>query len=301
MSDSGRLAEALARGPILLDAAMGTRLIARGLDLSRDDPSLWCLDRPDEVLDIHRRDVAAGSDAILTNTFGANRQTLGRLGRGDDAAAINRRAVEIAREAAGPHRLVLGSIGPQAIYGPVGYSEQLLALCEAGVDALLLETFRSIDAKHVLGGLVGLAALIRVPILLSLTPPSRLIAKRSPRPDPFANSKHLASYRQYYSWGRAQGIEAFGCNCASLRGSLRYLERLENVTVPLLAKPSAGLPGGPMTNPEEFAEAVPRFLSAGVRLLGGCCGTTEAHIVAMRAALDEARCPSDAVTRRPPA
>src|SRR5581483_10567116 len=101
MSDSGKLAEALARGPILMDAAMGTRLIARGLDLAHDDPCLWCLDRPDEVLDIHRRDVAAGADAVLTNTFGANRLTLDRLGRSADVVAINRRAVELARAAAG--------------------------------------------------------------------------------------------------------------------------------------------------------------------------------------------------------
>src|SRR5829696_8699488 len=101
-----RFRAALARGPLLLDAAMGTRLMARGLDLAHDDPCLWNLDRPDEVLDIHRRDLRAGSDAVLTNTFGANRLSLRRLGRSDQVAAINHRAVELARQAAGPDRLV---------------------------------------------------------------------------------------------------------------------------------------------------------------------------------------------------
>src|SRR3954470_1098837 len=105
---SGRFRAALARGPLLLDAALGTRLIARGLDPARDDPALWNLDRPDDVLDLHRRDVAAGADALLTNTFGATRLTLARLGRSDAVVEINRRAVALARQAAGPDRFVLG-------------------------------------------------------------------------------------------------------------------------------------------------------------------------------------------------
>lgn len=288
MSENGRLVEALARGPILMDAAMGTRLIARGLDLTRDDPCLWCLDRPDDVLDVHRRDVAAGADAVLTNTFGANKETLGRLSRGHHAVAINRRAVEIARGAAGPDRLVLGSIGPHAAHQSITIREQALTLCEAGVDALLLETYRRMDADYALH---ALEPFVRLPILLSLTPPAKLVAKRSPERDRLGNRRALPGFRDCDAWGRAQGIEAFGCNCLSLRGAVRYLERLENVSVPLLVKPSAGLPGGPMTSPEEFAEAVPRFLSVGVRLVGGCCGTTEAHIAAMRLALDRSQAP----------
>src|SRR3954453_4253877 len=88
---SDRLRAAMARGPLVLDAAMGTRLIARGLDLLGDDPALWNLSHPGVVRELHARDVAAGSDAVVTNTFGANRIWLARYGRAKDVAEINRR------------------------------------------------------------------------------------------------------------------------------------------------------------------------------------------------------------------
>ena len=106
--------EAIATRVLVMDSAMGTRLIARGLDLRSDDPALWNLSRPEDVLDCHARDVSAGADVLLANTFGANRPNLDRLGRSSDLLAINRRAVALAREAAGPGRFVLGSIGPAA-------------------------------------------------------------------------------------------------------------------------------------------------------------------------------------------
>src|SRR4051812_16772915 len=119
-----RLHHAMARGLLVLDAAMGTRLIARGLDLTGDDPTLWNLSHPDEVRELHGRDVAAGSDAVVTNTFGANRNWLARYGRAGDVAAINRRAVGLARETVGPDRFVFGSIGPTASEVPGAAREQ---------------------------------------------------------------------------------------------------------------------------------------------------------------------------------
>ena len=80
-SERPGLADAVARGPVVLDAALGTRLLALGLDLATDDPALWNLSHPESVADLHRRDVGAGADALLTNTFGANRPRLARLGR----------------------------------------------------------------------------------------------------------------------------------------------------------------------------------------------------------------------------
>src|SRR5215207_7751714 len=123
-----RLLSAMARGLLVLDAAMGTRLIARGLDLSGDDPALWNLSHPEVVRELHTRDVAAGSDAVVTNTFGANRHWLARYGRAEEVAAINRRAVGLAREAAGPGRFVLGSIGPTTSEAPGAAREQAEAL-----------------------------------------------------------------------------------------------------------------------------------------------------------------------------
>src|SRR4051794_5009734 len=107
---SDRFRASMARGLLVLDAAMGTRLIARGLDLSCDDPALWNLSHPEVARGLHALDVAAGSDAVVTNTFGANRSWLARYGRAGDVAAMNRRAVELARQAAGPNRFVVGSI-----------------------------------------------------------------------------------------------------------------------------------------------------------------------------------------------
>ena len=108
----GPILAAIERDSLVLDAGMGTRLLERGLDLGTDDPAIWCLSHPDEVVGIHRRDVASGSDALLTNTFGANRSRLARFGQVSEVARINRAAVELARNAAGEDRFVIGSIGP---------------------------------------------------------------------------------------------------------------------------------------------------------------------------------------------
>ncbi|HEX8200837.1 MAG TPA: homocysteine S-methyltransferase family protein [Isosphaeraceae bacterium] len=272
-----RFRAALARGrPLLLDAAMGTRLVARGLDLARDDPCLWTLDRPDDVLAVHRRDVAAGSDALLTNTFGANRRTLARLGRPDAVVEINRRAVALARQAAGADRFVLGSIGPQAVDDVDATREQVLALTEAGADALLLETHTRHEARTRLELLRGEVA---PPVVVSIIETGELPGK----PAGWAKGQAWAD-----SWlGRKGGACAYGTNCHDLEATLRLIERLaHDASAPLIAQPSAGLPGPPLAGPEAFAAAVPRLLALGVRLLGGCCGTTEAHVAALRAALD---------------
>jgi 5-methyltetrahydrofolate--homocysteine methyltransferase len=260
-----RLRAALARGPLLLDAAMGTRLIARGLDLRSDDPSLWNLSRPKAVTAVHRRDVEAGSDALLTNTFGANRCWLARLGSAPGVELINRRAVALARQAAGPDRLVIGGIGPTATEHPGASREQAEVLADAEVDALLLETHRADQAGRALR---ELGPGIALPVLVSLIV----------WPEPLADTvQRLADL----------GAAALGGNCQfGMEPALRMAEELRRVTdLPLLVKPSAGRPGEPPADPESFAAAVPRLLSLGVKLIGGCCGTTETHVAALRAAL----------------
>src|SRR5262249_8351391 len=103
------------RGLLVLDAALGTRLIAQGLRIEDDDPCLWNVTRPSAVLAIHRRDIAAGAEALLTNTLGANRHALARLRRRTpDPAVLNRAAVVLARRAAVHGVFVIGSIGPTA-------------------------------------------------------------------------------------------------------------------------------------------------------------------------------------------
>ena len=232
---------------------MGTRLIARGLDLASDDPALWNLSRPEVVDAVHRLDIRAGSDALVTNTFGANRAWLARFAREGETRKINQRAVAIAREAAGPARFLLGSIGPTAADRPGAYRDQADAL--TGVDALLLET-HTVDRA-----LVGLAEISRggLPIIVSLF-----------RWDSPEDSARLID----------AGANILGANCVSpdvcrsMIGAIRG-----SVAIPLFAKPTD-------VSPRQIASDVPNLLRLGVRLIGGCCGTTEAHVAAIRSALD---------------
>ena len=253
-----------ALGPVVLDAGMGTRLIARGLDLRVDDPCLWSLTNPDAVAEIHAADLDAGADAVLTNTFGANRAWLARFGRAADAPRVNRHAALLARRAAGPARDVIGSVGPTAADDPTALLEQVGALEDAGVDALLFETQRLADALKALK-VVGPRA--GVPILMSLV---------AWPDDPSDAARALEDL----------GASALGQNCQQgMAQAVESARRLAPHTrLPLLVKPGGGMPGEPPEPPGAFAAAVPALLSAGVRFLGGCCGTTEAHVAALRAA-----------------
>jgi 5-methyltetrahydrofolate--homocysteine methyltransferase len=259
-----RLQAALTRGPIVLDAAMGTRLIALGLDLRSDDPALWNLTDPEAVAENHRRDVEAGADALLTNTFGANRAWLARSGRSGETAAINRAAVVLARTAAGADRLVIGSIGPTGADTAGAVREQAETLAEAGVDALLFETHTADQAEAALGQVSGAIAL---PLLVSLVawPES-----------PGETARRLEGL----------GASAIGGNCQLGMGpALRMAVALRGVcALPLIVKPSAGRPEDPPATPASFAESVPALVRLGAVLVGGCCGTTEAHVAAIRSA-----------------
>jgi methionine synthase I (cobalamin-dependent) len=264
-SPRGRgLLDASARAPVVLDAAVGTRLIAHGLRLDRDDPCLWNLSAPEAVADLHARDAAAGALAVLTNTFGANRAWLARFDRSGDAQTINLRAVELARAAAGPERFVVGAIGPTASDDPSACRAQAEALAGAGVDALVFETFTFDQASRVLADLGRLSGLPLIVSLVAWPEPARDAARRL----------------------EDLGVDALGANCQNgVEAALRVIEALAPWTgLPLWVKPSAGLPGDPPDEPERFAAAVPALLACGARFLGGCCGTTEAHVAAIHAA-----------------
>lgn len=272
---SSRFLAAIAEGPLILDAAMGTRLCARGLDLRSDDPSLWNLTHPDEVQDVHRRDVAAGSQVLFTNTFGANASWLANhrsgwanLGRTHAVEAINRRAVALARQAAGSEPFVVGSIGPTAADQPGAALEQAAILVDAGVDALVFETYRAETAERVLRQVRALRS-GSTPLIVSLWE----------WPEPVESTA-----RRLLDLGAA----ILGMNCQDGMDAARmFSERLAPfVTCPLVVKPSAsGLPRPASgSSPASFAAAVPRLLDRKVRLLGGCCGTTEAHVAALAAA-----------------
>jgi methionine synthase I (cobalamin-dependent) len=265
---TSRLLDALRRGPLILDSALGTRLHGRGLDFRRDDPSLWNLTHPQEVLALHHRDVAAGSQVLFTNTFGANRSWLARYAQADGVAAINRRAVALARQAAGPAGFVVGDIGPAAAEPAEAAAEQAAVLVDAGVDALILETYRA--------GVVD-GALRRV--LASRARPVPVLVSLWQWPDPpDATARRLLDL----------GAAVLGLNCQpGIEAALAFSQRLARVVpCPLLVKPSRSntAPADPTSTPSAFAAAVPRLVERNVRLLGGCCGTTEDHVAALAAA-----------------
>ncbi len=266
MSSRPPLLDALARRPLLLDAGMGVRLMGRGLDLDRDDPALWNLTHPVAIREVHEADVKAGSDALVTNTFGANATWLARHGRAGDMTGINARAVAIAREAAGPGRYLVGSIGPTAATADA-YLSQAEALADAGVDALLLETH---DPDQALLGLAALRATTPLPMVVGLA---------------ILPADLGAAVRRIED----AGAVAVGVNCMSPEDASRAILAMREATrLPLLHKPGAMAPGTPTVSPADFASAVAGLLRLGVRLLGGCCGATEAHVAALRSALDAA-------------
>ncbi|HVM29403.1 MAG TPA: bifunctional homocysteine S-methyltransferase/methylenetetrahydrofolate reductase [Candidatus Limnocylindrales bacterium] len=290
-------AERLGRAPMLVDGAMGTLLFSRGV------PQRASLDqlvetRAELIGTIHREYIAAGADAIETNTFGANRFRLAPHGLADRAARINRRAAQIAREArdvaGGRDVLVLGSIGPLGapVRGPArlpdeairtGFREQVEGLLEGGADGLIFETFS--DLPELLLGVEEARRLCDLPIIAQMTFGEELVAIDGTSPQTAATALATA------------GVDAVGVNCGA--GPLVCLDALNQMGRPsdALARsivPNAGLPQrieGQFVyaaEPDYFGQAVDRFLSAGARIIGGCCGTTPAHIAAMREALDQA-------------
>jgi 5-methyltetrahydrofolate--homocysteine methyltransferase len=258
-----RFLDQLRAGPLVLDAAMGTRLCRAGLDLGCDDPALWNLTNPELVADMHRRDAAAGADVLLTNTFGANRFWLARFGRRDAVESINRRAAQLARSAAGPRRFLLGALGPTTAQEAGAAAEQAAILVDAGVDALLFETFRAETIDSVLLEVASLYAR-GVPLIVSLWD----------WPDPPGETARRLLQA---------GACVLGMNCQpGTTAALAFAEKVgPDVGCPLLVKPSASQNGASEMSPAELAAAVPGLLERNVRLIGGCCGTTEEHVAAV--------------------
>ena len=288
-------AERLEKAPLLLDGAMGTLLFSRGVP-QRASLDELVQSRPDLIGAIHREYIDAGADAIETNTFGANRLRLAPFGLADRAAALNRRAAQLAREArdvAGKKDvLIAGSIGPleSPLHGPeapgeeeirAAFREQIEGLLEGGVDFLLFETFS--DLNELLAGISEAQSLSDLPIVAQMTFGEDLIAVDGTSPQTAATALARA------------GVDAIGVNCGV--GPQICLDALTQMGRPSrgLARsvvPNAGLPqrvSGQFVyaaGPAYFADAVPRMLDAGARIIGGCCGTTPEHIRHMRQALD---------------
>ncbi|MCX7855681.1 MAG: homocysteine S-methyltransferase family protein [Anaerolineae bacterium] len=273
--------------PIVADGAMGTMLQAAGLPPGKTG-EFWVLERPDAIAAVHRAYVEAGADLILTCTFGGTRPRLERIGLAGRVAEINRRAVEIARQAVAGRAFVAGDIGPLGeLLAPLGklsykeavdlFAEQATALAEAGADVLYIETMSALDeARAAVEG--ARRAAPHLPITLTFSFDTHGRTNMGVRPEQAAKAA--------LEWG----VVAFGANCGTtLEMTGEALEKMRAVAPDaiLIAKPNAGLPrlveGKPVydATPEMMADFAARAVAVGARIVGGCCGSTPEHIRAI--------------------
>lgn len=289
----------LEAGPLLLDGAFGTLLHSRGVPIDQSFDAVNLRD-PALVADIHRAYIDAGSDVVETNTFGANRYKLEDHGLQEMVVEINQAAVAVARRAiAGSFKEVLlaGAIGPLGVrLAPLGrvsfedaqdaFSEQIGALLSAeggGVDLLIIETMS--DVKEIEAAVTAARALSAdIPIVAQMT---------FTRDD-----RSLLGYPADVAAQTlaALNIDAVGINCSGGPAQVLRLAAAMKQTVPeipISASPNAGFPEQSLSGrvlypatPDYFADYARAFSRVGVNLIGGCCGTTAAHIAAMRQALD---------------
>ncbi|NLE99830.1 MAG: methionine synthase, partial [Anaerolineales bacterium] len=257
-------------------------------------PEAWLLENPDPVRDVHTAYLDAGADLILTCTFGGTRTRLERKGFADRVTQINHRAVEIARQAAAGRAYVAGDIGPLGQFlVPIGtltpdeaiaaFAEQATALVEAGVDALYIETMSAMEEMHAAVEAAQQAAAGRnLPIFATFSFDHRGRTNMGVGPEQAAHA--------FVDWQ----LTAFGANCgATLEMTNAAISTMHAVAPDawLIAKPNAGIPhtvGGDViydATPEDMAIAAARFIDLGVRVVGGCCGSTPAHIAAVAAAV----------------
>ena len=285
-----QLAALLQKGPVLTDGAWGTELQKRGLAPGQP-PEAWNLTHPDEVLAVGRAYVEAGSRILLTNTFGANRIRLAEAGLADQVQILNRRGVELSRQAAGAGLAVFASIGPTGkllVAGEVtpeqvrsAFEEQAAALAEAGADGLVVETMTNLEEAR----LALLAAKSTgLPVVVCMVFDSGRARDRTlmgETPETVARALEAA------------GADVLGANCGQgIEGFVDLCRRFRAVTsLPLWMKPNAGLPewvdGRPCytTAPEAFATHALELRAAGADFLGGCCGTNPEFIRALGRAL----------------
>jgi len=285
----------LDRRPLLLDGATGTELQKRGMPPGVS-PELWCAENPGVIAGVHRDYARAGADAVYTCTFGANRFKLEPYGEAQ-VRSLNRRLALIARQAVGGNTLVVGDIGPTGRFiRPFGeldfeeavgaFKEQVRGLLDGGVDGFVIETMMDIQEAR--------AALIAVRETCDLFTMVTMTFERDGRTlngtDPLTALVTL----------QALGAGAVGCNCSTGPDDMaRFVGAMRPfATVPLVAKPNAGMPrssGGATVydmDAAEFARRAGALVGAGAAILGGCCGTTPEHLAALRKAVSRKKAPA---------
>jgi 5-methyltetrahydrofolate--homocysteine methyltransferase len=279
---------------VVLDGAMGTELDKRGMPVGYCR-ELWNVEEPDKVRDIHRAYIEAGADAVLTNTFGGSRLKLAAYGLADRARELNRRAAENARLEAGDAHFVLGDIGPTGMFmEPLGttsrqefyevFAEQAEAFAEGGSDAIIVETMSAIEEAVV--AVRAAKEVCSLPVL------GLMGFQRDADGEGFHTVMGVDIERAVRELSEA-GADVIGTNCWNSVGEMCEIVRsMKQFTQkPIAAEPNAGQPklvdGQTVFDetPEKMVEGVDELMSAGARIIGGCCGSTPEHIrlIALRA------------------
>jgi methionine synthase / methylenetetrahydrofolate reductase (NADH) len=281
--------ERIEKRTLVCDGAMGTMLYSKGISLNRCYDEL-SLTNPQMVKDIHLAYLKAGAEVLETNTFGATRTRLAKFDLADKVREINLAATRLAREAAGDDLYVAGAVGPLGVrlepLGPTSldearelFREQIAVLCEGGVDLILIETMIDLNEAH--QALLAARDACTLPVVVQMTIQEDGSTPIGALPEDFA--------RQLDEWG----ADLIGLNCSvGPAAVLETLERMAKVTPKkLAAQPNAGMPRTVdgrsiyLCSPEYMASYARRFMRTGVRLVGGCCGTTPEHIRAIKSAV----------------
>ena len=288
---AGNLLARLKTSPVLCDGAMGTLLYAKGIFINRCYDELN-VSQPDLIRGLHHEYLQAGAEIIETNTFGGNSFRLARHGMENRVREINLAGARLGREAAKSFDVwVAGSVGPLGIrIEPLGktsyeearhaFREQIAALIEGGVDLLILETFGYLEELHQ-AMLAAREVNPTIPVVAQVTIDEDGNCLDGSTPETFTP--------RLEEWG----ADVIGCNCSV--GPVAMLDAIERVravtSLPLSAQPNAGIPRSVegrniyLCSPEYMASYARKFVAAGVRLVGGCCGSTPEHIRVMKAAL----------------
>jgi 5-methyltetrahydrofolate--homocysteine methyltransferase len=283
--------ERLASGEALIaDGATGTMLQAAGLPTGTPGEA-WVLERPEEIMRLHRAYLEAGSQIILTSTFGGTRARLKAAGLDAQVAQINRRAAELARQVAGDDVYVAGDIGPTGeMMVPLGpltfekavelFAEQAQALAAGGVDCIYVETMS--DLKEAQAAVEGAQQACDLPVFCTFSF------------DTHGRTGMGVSPAQAAQAMAALGVPAIGANCGHAPEELLDILPQLREAAPdayLIAKPNAGVPRLVKrqvvydATPERMAGLACRYVKVGARIVGACCGSAPAHIAAIAGAI----------------
>ncbi len=283
--------EVLATGTVLVaDGATGTMLQAAGLPTGMPSEA-WVLERPAEILKLHQAYVEAGSQLILTSTFGGTRTRLDKAGLGAQVGEINQRAAELAREVAGPERYVAGDIGPTGeMMVPLGkltyeaatevFAEQASALAAGGVDCIYIETMG--DLNEAKAAVAGAQQACDLPVFCTFSFDTHGRTGMGVSPGQAAGA--LAG----------SGVSGVGANCGHAPEEVLDFLPLMREAAPkayLIAKPNAGIPRMIKrqavydATPARMAELAVRYVELGASIVGACCGSSPDHITAIAAAI----------------